>query len=57
MKYMTTTILSDNNPQLLLLQPVDSHDLEELETEVNTIRAHTDIPFRLVAVHIRKWNE
>lgn len=54
---MTTTILSDDNPQLLLLQPVDSHDLEELETEVNTIRAHTDIPFRLVAVHIRKWNE
>ena len=32
---MTTTILSDDNPQLLLLQPVDSHDLEELETEVN----------------------
>ena len=24
---------------------------------MNTIRAHTDIPFRLVAVHIRKWNE
>ena len=33
---MTTTILSDDNPQLLLLQPVDSHDLEELETEVNS---------------------
>lgn len=54
---MTTTIITDANPQVLLLQPVDSHDLEELETEVAYIRAHTEVPFRLVAVHIRKWNE
>ena len=54
---MTTTIISDDNPRLLLVQPVDSHDLEELDTEVAYIRANTDVPFRLVAVHIRKWNE
>lgn len=53
---MTTTIISDDHPQVLLLQPVDSHDLEELDAEVGYIRAHTEVPFRLVAVHIRKWN-
>lgn len=54
---MTTTIISDERPQVLLVQPVDSHDMEELDNEVGYIRAHSTVPFRLVAVHINRWNE
>ena len=42
---------------MLLIQPVDGHDMEEMESELNYIRSHTDIPFRHVAVPIKKWNE
>ena len=37
------TIVSDDNPRVLLVQPVDSHDMEELETEAAYLRAHSPI--------------
>lgn len=52
---MKTTIISDDNPDVLLVQPVDSHDLEEMEAETKYLREHSEIPFRLVAVCVDKW--
>ena len=54
---MDLTIISDDCPKVLLVQPVDSHDLEELEAEVDYLRAHSPLPFRLVAMRVGKWNE
>lgn len=51
------TIVSDDSPKVLLVQPVDSHDMEELETEAAYLRAHSPLPFRLVAMRVKKWNE
>ncbi len=54
---MDVTIVSDENPKVLLVQPVDSHDMEELGTEVDYLRSNSPLPFRLVALRINKWNE
>lgn len=53
----SVAIVSDDNPSVLLVQPVDSHDMEELETEAAYLRAHSPLPFRLVAMRVGKWNE
>lgn len=52
-----SVIYSDDNPQVLLVQPVDSHDMEEMEKEVEYIRAHSSIPFRLLALPVKRWND
>lgn len=39
----------------LLLQPVDSHDLEELQSELDYLTAHSNSSFVLVAVPIQHW--
>ena len=41
----------------LLVQPVDEHDLELLEKEVETIQVLTNQPFTLVAFKIEDWNQ
>lgn len=41
----------------LLVQPVDEHDLELLEKEVEIIQALADQPFTLVAFKIEDWNQ
>lgn len=51
------TIVSDDSPKVLLVQPVDSHDMEELETEADYLRHNSPLPFRLVAMRVNKWNE
>ena len=48
-------IISFGEPQFLLLQPVDEHDLEGLEREAAWIAAR-DIPFALAAFKIEDWN-
>ena len=40
----------------VLIQSVDDHDLEELETEINEIRKRVQIDFRLIAVKVEDWN-
>ena len=40
----------------VLIQPVDSHDLEGIENEVNTLRQLTEAGFRLIAVKVPDWN-
>ena len=53
-------ILAFGSPEAntLLIQPVDGHDLEVIESEVSHIRALTGgQAFRLLAVRIRDWNK
>ena len=50
-----TVYQSDEQPRTLLLQPVDGHDIKELDTELEWIAGHTTIPFRLIAIHINRW--
>lgn len=41
----------------LLIQPVDEHDLEVLDQEVEAIGNQTKTPFSLVALLIEDWNQ
>lgn len=45
------------NASNCLIQPVDEHDLELLDKEVEAIRQLTDKPFILVAFLIEDWNK
>ena len=51
-------IFNYGNPaaSTVLIQPVDDHELEELETEINEIRKRVQIDFRLIAVKVEDWN-
>lgn len=49
-------IYQTGNPTNCLIQPVDAHDLELLDKEVEAIRQLTDKPFILVAFLIEDWN-
>ncbi|MCR5523071.1 MAG: hypothetical protein K6F64_05485 [Clostridia bacterium] len=46
------------NPQsrVVLIQPVDNHDLEGIENEFAEITARFNMSFRLVAVRTDDWN-
>ena len=54
----------DAVPEVFLIQPVDEHDLEELDQEVSGIARLADSageaaggkPFLLAAVHVKNWN-
>ena len=48
-------VICFGEPRLLLLQPVDEHDLDGLEREAALI-AETEIPFALAAFKIGDWN-
>ncbi|MBR0282132.1 MAG: esterase [Oscillibacter sp.] len=48
-------MISFGEPQFLLLQPVDEHDLDGLEREAALI-AEMNIPFALAAFKIEDWN-
>ena len=47
------------NPEAscLLIQPVDEHELEHLQKEVEMMEALTDKPFSFVAFRIEDWNK
>lgn len=51
------TLHIEDNARVLLLQPVDGHDREELEQQIKYIEEHTKVPFIHVAIHISKWND
>ena len=44
------------NAQIILLQPVDGHDLDTIESEIAAIRKNTDEDFRLIAVRVGNGN-
>ncbi len=41
---------------LILIQMVDEHDLEGMESEVSEIRKLTDEDFLLIAIKVKSWN-
>ena len=49
------TLYTMDGAQALLLQPVDDHDSSLLDSEVEIVRSHTDVPFNLVAFRINEW--
>lgn len=49
-------IYQSENASNCLIQPVDEHDLELLDKEVEAIRQLTDMPFILVAFQVEDWN-
>lgn len=51
------TLYTDDVPQYILVQPVDSHDMEEMTSEIVYIEQHSDKSFMLAAVKISKWND
>ena len=48
-------LCGDARAQVLLVQPVDEHDLALIDAEVAEIRALTDVPFMLACVKIDDW--
>ena len=44
------------NTQYLLIQPVDEHDIEVLDNEVEEIQKNTEKQFSLIAFKIEDWN-
>ncbi len=44
-----------SDAEYLLIQPIDEHDLEVLDQEVEAIRTLSDKPFSLVAFKIEDW--
>ena len=50
-------LYKDFNAEFLLIQPIDKHDLEVLDQEVEIIKELSDKPFSLVAFMINDWNQ
>ena len=50
-------LYNDSNADFLLIQPIDEHDLELLDQEVEIIKELSDRPFSLVALMIKDWNQ
>ena len=44
------------NTQYLLIQPVDEHDIEILDNEVEEIEKNTEKQFSIIAFKIEDWN-
>ena len=53
----TCFLYQDEAAKHLLIQPIDEHDLEVLDQEVETIKELSDKPFSLVAFMIKDWNQ
>ena len=49
------TLYTDDSPQILFLQPVDEHDMELLDAEIEAMR-DCALPFALAAFEVRDWN-
>ena len=46
----------NRDAKIVLIQPVDEHDLDMIESEIAAIREKTAKDFRLVACKINSWN-
>lgn len=53
---METYYFGNNDAELVLVQPVDGHDLELMERECELIRSMTGREFLLAAVRVGDWN-
>ncbi|MBE6018184.1 MAG: esterase [Lachnospiraceae bacterium] len=46
----------NKDSSVILVQPVDDHDMEGIENEIKAIRELSDTDFRLIAVKVDSWN-
>jgi len=46
----------NTNSQIVLLQPVDEHDLDMIEQEIKEIEKHVQTSFQVIAYPIKNWN-
>lgn len=53
---MEKYVYGDPNAKLCLIQMVDDHDLEGMESEVHEIRKRTEADFCLIALKVHDWN-
>ena len=49
------TLYADDAPQILFIQPVDTHDTELLDAEIEAMR-DCALPFALAAFAVKDWN-
>lgn len=49
------TLYADNAPQILFIQPVDTHETELLDAEIEAMRGCA-LPFALAAFEVKDWN-
>ena len=49
------TLFADDAPQILFIQPVDTHDTELLDAEIEAMR-NCALPFALAAFAVKDWN-
>lgn len=54
---MKTLFYGVENPDVFLIQPVDSHDMEVMDSEFAYIEAHCQKKVRLAAVLVDDWNK
>ncbi len=47
----------NDSPEVVLIQPVDAHDRESLDSEAKYIADHTKKPFILIAFSVDDWNK
>lgn len=50
-------VYGEKNASFLLIQPVDDHDLAEMDAEAQSIAEKTSVPFLLAAVPVQNWND
>ena len=53
----TCFLYQDTEATHLLIQPIDEHDLEVLDQEIEAIKELSDKPFSLAAFMIKDWNQ
>lgn len=53
---MQTYEFGKREASIVLIQPVDDHDLSVIESEVTAIQELTGTDFRLIAVKVDSWN-
>ena len=54
---MTIYEYGDTGASVVLVQPVDDHDMAGIGNEVDEIRRLTGMEFRLIAVKVDRWND
>lgn len=51
------SLYEEKDAVFLLIQPVDEHDLEGMDSEVETLRSLNERPFSLLTVKVNSWEQ
>ena len=50
-------VFADEEPEVLLVEPMDLRDLDFLDKEIETLKVGTARPFALATLIIEDWNK